>query len=120
MSVQSVVLGLTRVFGHEVYPLTDWAQLISFKDGIDLEERLLLLNRVVLFQFGAVRTFIVGRSVGYSRRRGQQGTQCLGTAQGKIVMDDKKAQLIEPLLTNRQWIAGVLVEYECPALKPHG
>lgn len=88
MSVQSVVLGLRRVFEHGVSSLTNWAQLVSLKNDSNFEERLLLLHRVVLFQFDAVRTFVVGRSMGHSRRRGQQGTRRLRTAQGKIVMED--------------------------------
>ena len=120
MSVETVVLGLGRVFGHGVSSLTDWAQLVILKDDSDFEERLLLLNRVVMFQFSAGQTFVVDRSMGHSRRSGQQGTRRLRTAQGKIVMDDRKDQFTEVSLLIERLIAGVLVEYECPALKRRG
>lgn len=93
---------------------------MPLKDDADFVERSLLLNRAVLSQFSVVSAFVVGGSMGYSRSRRQQGTRHLRMAQGKVVMDDHKTQLVEILLSIRRLIAGVLVEYECPALKRRG
>lgn len=120
MSVQSVVLSLRRVLGHWVSSLTDWEQLVSLIDGSEFGERLLLLNRVVLFQFSAGQTLVVDGSMGHPRRSRQQGTRRLRTAPGKIVMDDRKDQSTEVFLLIERLIAGVLVEHECPALKRRG